>query len=153
MPNDAIPSFAAMLRGALGDLLAPEAVTFVDMFDEAGVMEFPFAPQDGVTRIEGRQALSEYLSGLGKMVDIDSMSAPVVHRTADPHTVVLEFDSVARGVVTGGTYQQSYISVIKVAKGRIVHYRDYWNPLVVMRLIQDAEAASSAQARGKLDGR
>lgn len=141
--DDTIPSFARMLRGALGDLLAPDAASFTEMFDENGVMEFPFAPSQGITRIEGRPALVDYLSGLGQMVDIDSMSTPVVHRTADPAVVILEFDSIARSVVTGGTYQQSYISVIRVAGGHIVHYRDYWNPLVVQQLMHDAGAATA----------
>lgn len=152
MADDTISSFAAMLRGALGEMLAPDATTFVDMFDENGVMEFPFAPAAGVARIEGRAALVDYLSGLGAMVDIDGMSAPLVHHSADPAVVILEFDSVARSVVTGGTYQQHYISVIRVAGGHIIHYRDYWNPLVVQQLMHDAEAFK-ADAGGLTDAK
>jgi uncharacterized protein len=36
--------FAALLRSNLGDQLAPEAISFVDMLADDAVMEFPFAP-------------------------------------------------------------------------------------------------------------
>ena len=152
MSSDAIPSFSEMLRGALGDALAPEAVDFVDMFAETGVMEFPFAAPGGVTRIEGRPALIEYLAGLGTMIDIISMGKPVVHRTAGDDTVILEFTGEARGVASGKTYEQRYISVIKLSNGRIVHYRDYWNPLVVNQVVADAMATSAPRAEGQVHG-
>ena len=152
MADDNIPGFAAMLRDALGDLLAPDAKTFVEMFDERGVMEFPFAPPDGVNRLEGRAALVDYLRGLGSMVAIERITAPVVHQTPGSPTVILEFGSVARSVATGKTYRQSYISVIRIAAQRIVHYRDYWNPLVVQHLMQD-DAVARSEAGGAVDVR
>lgn len=36
-------------------------------------------------------------------------------------------------IETGLPYRQSYISVIETRDGRIVRYKDYWNPLVVKR--------------------
>jgi ketosteroid isomerase-like protein len=115
MSNDAIPSFSAMLRGALGDALAPDATNFVDMFAETGVMEFPFAPADGVTRLEGKPALIDYLAGLGTMVDI--------------------------------------VRVIRLSEGRIVQYRDYWNPNVITQVMRDAETVSGSLAGGEVHGR
>lgn len=153
MSSDAIPSFSAMLRGALGDALAPDADTFVDMFAETGVMEFPFAPADGVRRLEGRPALIDYLSGLGTMIDIVSVGAPVVHRSVEADTFILEFTGVGRGVASGKAYEQTYISVIRVADGRIVHYRDYWNPHVITQVVRDAQDVSPSPAGGEVRDR
>lgn len=152
MIDDTIPAFSAMLKGALGDRLAPGADSFVEMFDEEGVMEFPFAPADGVRRIDGRQALIDYLGQLGTIVRIDSVSAPVIHRPADPDTVILEFESTGASVATGREYRQTYISVIALSGGRIVRYRDYWNPLVVIGLAGDGEPRAAAAAEGSADG-
>jgi hypothetical protein len=35
----------------------------------------------------------------------------------------------------GKTLYQDYISVIAIRDGHIVHYRDYWNPLVVLEAV------------------
>lgn len=122
------------------------------------MIEFPYAPEGGVKRIEGRPALIDYLAGLGNLLTIDSMTTPIVYRTinTDPtkngaQTVILEFDGVARSLATGSVYQQNYISVIKLAGGHIVHYRDYWNPLVVIRLMDDAEAADQSSGEKNND--
>lgn len=152
MSDDTIPSFSAMLKTALGERLAAGTNSFVDMFDDDGVMEFPFAPADGVRRIEGRTALVDYLERFGTMVRIVSVTAPVVHRTADD-TLILEFESSGTSLATGSEYRQAYISVIELSGGRIVHYRDYWNPLVVIGPTSSGEPRAAAAAGGCADGR
>lgn len=153
MPDDTIPSFSAMLRDALGAALAPDATRFLDMFAEHGVMEFPFAPPGGVTRLDGRAALAAHLASLGRLIAIDRVTALVVHRTADPNVVILEFGGVGRGVETGEPYDQTYISVITLADGRIVHYRDYWNPLAAIRAAGGADAIKVALNGDRADAR
>lgn len=151
MSDDTIPSFSAMLRGALGKALAPDAASFLDMFAENGVMEFPYAPPGSVTRLEGRPALAAHLSGLSRLIAIDHMTAPNVHQTTDPNVIVLEFGGVGRGVETGKPYDQTYISVITLSDGRIVHYRDYWNPLVAIQAVGGADAITDILAGDKTD--
>ena len=153
MTDDAIPSFSAMLKVALGDLLAPGAATFVDMFDENGVMEFPFAPTGSVKRIDGRTALIDYLAQLGTVVHIAGVSVPVIHRTTEPDTVILEFESSGASVATGRAYRQTYVSIITLTSGRIVRYRDYWNPLVILGLTGDGEPRAAAAAESHTDVR
>lgn len=127
-PVDLTP-FAAMLRSALGGLLDPGAETFIDQMAEDAVMEFPFAPPGGVRRVEGRAALSDYLADLGEVLTLDGVSPPRVLRTDEEGTVVLEFSATGRGVRTGLPYRQDYVSIVTVRGGRIVRYRDYWNPM------------------------
>ncbi|MBX9616372.1 MAG: hypothetical protein K2X25_12315 [Caulobacteraceae bacterium] len=87
------------------------------------------------------------------MIDIVGVGAPVVHRSVDADTFILEFTGVGRGVASGKTYEQTYISVIRVSGGRIVHYRDYWNPNVIAQVVGDAHAVSGSQAGGETHGR
>jgi uncharacterized protein YbjT (DUF2867 family)/ketosteroid isomerase-like protein len=133
-----IHSFSALLRTPLGSRLDPSADTFLDMVADDAVMEFPYAPPGVVTRLAGREAIAEHLDNLGGMIEFDRMGAPVTHETNDPDVIVLEFEGHGRGVVTGEAYDQQYISVIRLRDGRIVHYRDYWNPLVVLRALKGA---------------
>jgi ketosteroid isomerase-like protein len=146
--RDPLESFSGMLRLAIGDLLRPDAGSFLEMFAEDGVMEFPYAPPGGVTRLDGRAALASYLQGFPEILQIDRMTKPVVHRTMNPEVVILEFGCVGRGVRTGEPYDQRYISVITLREGLIVHYSDYWNPLVALRAVGGADALHAALGTG-----
>jgi ketosteroid isomerase-like protein len=123
------PNIATVMRDALGDRIDPAAESFVDMMAEDFVMEFPFARPGMQTRIEGRAAVLAYLVTVSQGVSIDGVSNVVVHDTTDPDVVIVEFDGHGRAVKTGEPYEQRYISVIRTRDGRIVHYKDYWNPI------------------------
>jgi ketosteroid isomerase-like protein len=123
------PNIASVMRNALGDRVDPAAESFVDMMAEDFVMEFPFARPGMQTRIEGRTAVLTYLMTVGQGISVDSVSNVVVHDTTDPDVVIVEFDGHGRSLKTDEPYEQRYISVIRTRDGRIVHYKDYWNPI------------------------
>lgn len=127
--GETLTSLADMLRTHLGDLLAP-ADSFVDMFAENGAMEFPFAPDGIGETLVGKQALSAHFKRIGGMLSISAMKDVEVHRGNDD-TVVIEFSCDGTAIPTGRPYPQRYVSVIRLQDGKIVRYRDYWNPLVV----------------------
>ncbi|GAB0115912.1 hypothetical protein AcidC75_34360 [Acidisoma sp. C75] len=131
--TDSVADFSAMLRRALGDRIAGEAPTFLEMLADGAVMEFPYAPPGLPERLDGKAAIGQHLASLADVIAFERMGEPIVHPTADPQTVILEFDGFGRGVATGEPYEQRYISVIRTHAGQIIHYRDYWNPLAVLR--------------------
>jgi ketosteroid isomerase-like protein len=145
---DDIESFSDMLRKGLGDRLDAKADSFVDMVVDDVVMEFPYAPPGMVTQLNGKAAIAEHLQNLGGMLAFDRMSAPVVHPSTDPDVCVLEFTAHGKGVETGEPYDQQYISVIRLRDGKIVHYRDYWNPLVVLRALRGAAVVDELIGEG-----
>jgi len=136
--TDSVESFSTMLRKALGDRIDADANTFVEMVADDGVMEFPYSPPGFPTRLDGRAAVARHLEGLSDVIAFDRMGEPTVHSSTDPNVVIIEFEGFGRGVATGEPYDQSYVSVIRTGGGRIVHYRDYWNPLVVLRATKGA---------------
>ena len=150
---DPLPAFSTLLRVALDDLLAPGARSFPEMFAEDGVMEFPFAPPGGVQRLDGRPAVAAYLPRVADAVEIGRFTEPVVHRTQTPGVVVLEFGCEGCGRQTGLPYDQRYVSVITLRDGHISHYRDYWNPLVVLRAMGGEQAVVKAFRHGGEDHR
>jgi len=143
---DAVQSFSAMLRETLGDRLNPGAETFVEMFAEDGVMEFPYA-LPSPRRLEGREALAAHLAYLARLVELLSVSDVVKHETTDPEVFIVEFASSGRAVATGEPFEQRYISVIRVRDGHIVHYKDYWNPLAILRTMRGREFVESLAPR------
>jgi uncharacterized protein len=145
---DSVQSFSEMLRSALGSRLAVDATSFVEMFSKDGIMEFPYAPPGMPDRLEGRNALAQHLNGLADQIVFDWMEVPIVHDTTDPGVVILEFRGGGRGVATGERYDQTYISVIRVRDGHIIHYRDYWNPLAALRAIHGRPFVVALEAGG-----
>jgi uncharacterized protein len=143
---DTVQSFSAMLRETLGDRLAPGAETFVQMFAEDGVMEFPYALPDA-KHLEGRQALAAHLGYLARIVELLNVSDVTLHETSDPKVVILEFASSGRAVATGEPFEQRYVSVIRLRDGHIAHYRDYWNPLAILRTMRGREFVDSLAPR------
>lgn len=143
---DTVQSFSAMLRETLGERLDPGAGTFVQMFAEDGVMEFPYA-LPSPRRLEGREALAAHLAYLARLVELLSVSDVVKHETTDPEVFIVEFASSGRAVATGEPFEQRYISVIRVRDGHIVHYKDYWNPLAILRTMRGREFVKSLALR------
>jgi ketosteroid isomerase-like protein len=129
--KDLLSGFSALLRASLTDM-APDAHTFLQMLSEDAVMEFPFAPEGITQRLEGREAVAAHLNALSGILNINGFTAPFVYRDSDKGVTTLEFSCQGSAVQNGKPYNQDYISVITVRDGHIVHYRDYWNPLVVL---------------------
>ncbi|MGK8235023.1 putative PhzA/B-like protein [Roseovarius sp. EC-HK134] len=138
---DKFDSFSDLLRAALGDRLAP-ADSLLGLFTDDVIFEFPYAPDGLPKRLDGKAALAAHLEKLGPLLIFGPMELGSVHAAGD--TVVFEFSCSGTGVNTGAPYNQKYISVVTVREGRIAHYRDYWNPLVVLTALGGTEAAAAA---------
>ncbi|GHF71974.1 hypothetical protein FHX82_000761 [Amycolatopsis bartoniae] len=101
----------------------------LDLSADDVVFEFPFAPPGRPTRVEGKPALAEYLKALAGRVRIEGIRDLEVHETVKPEVAIIEMTVTGTVTATGAPYEQSYVSILTVRDGLIVHYRDYWNPL------------------------
>lgn len=134
---DMFDNFSDLLRAALGDRLEA-ADNLLGLFAEDVVFEFPYAPDGLPRRLDGRAALAAHFARLGPLIRFGPMLLGHVHAAGD--TVIIEFSCTGVGVATGAPYDQVYISVVTLRQGRITHYRDYWNPLVVLTALGDTSA-------------
>jgi ketosteroid isomerase-like protein len=105
---------------------------YVDLLHDEIVFEFPFAPPGRPKRVEGKADLRDYLGRYPGRIEFVRLLKMVVHETVDPEVVVLEMSIEGRLKTTGEPYQMGYISVVTVRDGRILRYRDYWNPLTAV---------------------
>ncbi|MFE7773296.1 nuclear transport factor 2 family protein [Streptomyces sp. NPDC057445] len=124
---------AELYRHGLRLLLEKNIPAWVDLWDEDGVLEFPFAPQGWPERLEGRQAIADYMRHYPDHVDVHDFPDVKIHRTTDSETIVVEMRGVGRLVVTDSPFDMTYIAVVTVKDGRIISYRDYWNPIAVQQ--------------------
>jgi len=118
-----------MMAKAAEGLMHGDVTAWLDMFAEDGAMEFPFAPDGYPKRVEGKAALTAYLDGFPHRFRIDRVTSFVAHPVADPNLGIVEFSVEGTALSTGRPYNQSYIGVLTLRDGKIVNYRDYWNPL------------------------
>ncbi|MFI9330202.1 nuclear transport factor 2 family protein [Kitasatospora sp. NPDC052868] len=122
---------AELYRHGLDLLLQKDIPGWVELWDEGGLLEFPFAPSGWPARLEGRSAIADYMRHYPDHVDIHDFPDVKIHRTTDPETVVVEMRGVGRLVKTDTPFDMTYIAVVTARDGRFTSYRDYWNPLAV----------------------
>ncbi|GAA4501035.1 nuclear transport factor 2 family protein [Actinoallomurus oryzae] len=124
---------ADLYRHGLRLLLAKDIPGWVGLWAEDGVMEFPFAPRGWPERLAGKEAIAAYMRDYPDHIDLHDFPDLRIHQTTDPRTIVVEMRGVGRLVQTGDPFDMTYIAVVTVQGGRITFYRDYWNPLAVLR--------------------
>ncbi|PNE37247.1 nuclear transport factor 2 family protein [Streptomyces noursei] len=120
-----------LFRHGLRLLLDQDFAAWVDLWDDQGVFEFPFAPEGRPRRLEGRSAVAAYMRDYPDHIELHDFPHLTIHQTQDAGTIIAEMSAVGRLVATDEPFAMSYVAVVTVANGRITHYRDYWNPLAV----------------------
>ena len=96
------------------------------------VLEFPYAHSVQMPgRVVGKTAAVEYLSGVMKHFTGLTFHDVVISSMADPATVIVEYSG---GCVlqTGKSYKQVYITVQKFKDGKMILFREFWNPMEVV---------------------
>ncbi|MEU5540440.1 nuclear transport factor 2 family protein [Streptomyces sp. NPDC020362] len=128
---------AELYRRSLRLLLDKDIDGWVGLWADDGVMEFPFAPDGWLRRLEGRRAVAAYMRDYPDHIDLHDFPDLRIHETTDPRTIVVEMRGVGRLVQSDSPFDMTYIAVVSVRHGRITAYRDYWNPLAVLESAAD----------------
>ncbi|WP_309055740.1 nuclear transport factor 2 family protein [Streptomyces sp.] len=135
MPTATAP--ADLYLHGLRLLLEKDMSAWVDLWDDDGVFEFPFAPDGRPKRLEGKAAVADYMRDYPDHIDLHDFPSVRIHRTTDAQTIVVEMRAVGRLVKSDAPYDMTYIAVVTVRDGLITHYRDYWNPLALQDFAGD----------------
>lgn len=119
----------------LDRVLAHDMAGFAALWAPDGTMEFPFATAGSPARLDGREAVADYVAGYNEIVLPREVVSEKRHETADPDTLVVEFALGGRVVATGADYRLDYVAVITVGEAGVVSYRDYWSPAAVQDVL------------------
>lgn len=136
---DLFPSLSEILRKAIGPTMRADALDFLSMCADDIIFEFPYAPDSGVSRLEGKAALAAYLPKVAELVDIEAMELRATYRDLESETFIIEFKAIGTSRLNQEPYHQDYISVVELRDGLIARYKDYWNPLIVMQIANSGE--------------
>ncbi|QFU88191.1 nuclear transport factor 2 family protein [Amycolatopsis sp. YIM 10] len=124
---------------ALRRILAKDMTGFAELWAAGGVLEFPFAAAGYPDRIEGRDAVREYLRDYNDRILPERVVASEIHDVADADRVIAEFEVAGTIVASGQPYRMRYVAVITAKNGEIAHYRDYWSPLAAAEAMGGAD--------------
>jgi uncharacterized protein len=116
---------------------------FFDLLADEVVFEFIITVPDYPRRVEGRQNLIELYRGYHQAFFLDRCFDLRVHR-GDDSTVTLEYASEGTAVATGRPYSNRYISVVTIKDRKIVHWRDYLDPLRVSAALEGGDTAKAS---------
>jgi ketosteroid isomerase-like protein len=107
--------------------LSPDDGWFGDLLADDAVVELPFAPPGRPTRFEGREP---FLAFAGPQraafpARFEEVRNVVVHDTADPEVIVVEYELAGTVTTTGRPASAPFIGVLRVRDGKIAAWREY----------------------------
>ncbi|NMH87229.1 nuclear transport factor 2 family protein [Flavivirga algicola] len=106
------------------------AANVLELFDEKAIIEYPYAHSLGTPSLLNKTQYGNYLKGaLANMPDI--AFSQVKSYVSQNHIIWAEFHGEVIIPSTNQLYQQDYVACIKLKKGKIIHYKEYWNPMAI----------------------
>ncbi|GAB3450570.1 nuclear transport factor 2 family protein [Actinophytocola sediminis] len=111
-----------------------------DLYAEDATIEMPFVPPGMPTTTRGRAAHRARFRRIGTLLRFTSATSVRLHQTTDPDVIIAEYDLHGEVIANGTTFVLSYVMVVTVRNGEIVHSRDYGNSLNRPPLDQPATA-------------
>jgi ketosteroid isomerase-like protein len=110
--------------------LERDYATFVDLMAPDGHIEWPYHPSGAPVRVEGQEAIREFLRAADRVpIRFTEHRGLVIHETTDPAVVIVEYQAVGMVTGSGAPFEQRLIAVFTIHDGRIVSYRDYLDPM------------------------
>lgn len=128
----ALEPFFRVIEDGLAGLV--DGGHFFDLLADDVVFEFIITVPDYPRRVAGRDNLIDLYRGYQNAFFLDRCFDLRTHR-ADDSTVTLEYASEGRAVATGRPYGNHYISVVTLKDRKIIHWRDYLDPLRVFEAL------------------
>jgi uncharacterized protein len=106
---------------------------WADLLAEDAIVEFPYASALGAPqRLEGKEAIYNHVQAAIAQMQNLTFTNIRKYLTLNPNVLLAEVHGEAVIATTRRHYQQDYVMRMETKDGKIVHYREYWNPAPVM---------------------
>ena len=135
------PFFGVIEEGLAGHA---EGEHFFDLLAEDLVTEFVVTVPGYPKRVDGREALAELYRGYGDAIVLEGAGDLAVHHDREKSVVTLEYSVRGRIVKTGRPYENRFVSIVTLANGKVVHWRDYLDSLAVIQALGEAVPVSGS---------
>ncbi|MDR3665043.1 MAG: nuclear transport factor 2 family protein [Mycobacterium sp.] len=121
--------FFHIIRTGLDGLVDGE--DFFDLLADDVVFEFVISVPGYPRRVQGRDSVLNLYRGYDDYMNVSSADGLRVYRDPVASVVVLEYEVHGHPVHGGSAYDNRFVSIVTVADGKVVHWRDYLDPVAV----------------------
>jgi ketosteroid isomerase-like protein len=126
---EALAPFFRIIDEGLSGLV--DGDDFFDTLTEDVVFEYIISVPGYPRRVVGREAVAELYRGYGEGMILHGSDELAVHHDREASVVVLEYAVHGRAVSTGHAYDNHFVSVITIRDRKVIHWRDYLDPVAV----------------------
>jgi ketosteroid isomerase-like protein len=121
--------FFRLIREGLKGLVDGE--DYFDLLADDAVFEYVISVPGYPRRVQGRQGIIDLYRGYDDHLIVHSADGLRVYRDPEKSVVVLEYEVHGKSVQTGRPYDNRFVSIITVQNEKVVHWRDYLDPIAV----------------------
>jgi ketosteroid isomerase-like protein len=120
----------------LAAALDPSGETLADLYGDMVVIEMPFAPPGFPNRTEttNSELRARFRGGAAARV-YDKIDGVVLYETTDPEVIIVEYDVHGHRAADGEPFVLSYLNIMTIRNGKIVHSRDHTDPINAARAL------------------
>ena len=121
-------------------LIGTDVQAWSNLLAEDAIVEFPYASALGSQgRLEGKSAIYNYMKNAVTQLQNWVFTDVREYQTLMPNVLFAEFHGEAVFAATGQPYQQDYVVRLETNNGKIIHYREYWNPVAIFEITGSRE--------------
>ena len=121
--------FFRVIREGLEGLVDGE--DYFDLLADDVVFEYVISVPGYPRRVEGRQGVIDLYTGYDDYMAVRTADHLRVYRDQEASVVVLEYEVHGESVLTGRRYNNRFVSIITVRDRKVIHWRDYLDPIAV----------------------
>ena len=104
---------------------------YFDLLADNVIFEYVISVPGYPRRVQGRQSIIDLYSGYDDYIRVHSADNLRIYRDPEASVVVLEYEVHGESVQTGRPYNNRFVSIITVKDTKVVHWRDYLDPIAV----------------------
>lgn len=117
-------------------LIGTDVQAWSNLLAEDAIVEFPYASALGSpSRLEGKSAIYNHMKNAVAQLQNWVFTDVREYQTLIPNILFAEFHGEAVFVATGQPYHQDYVVQLETKNGKIIHYREYWNPVAILEIM------------------
>lgn len=129
------PFFQTIVRGLDG---LADGEHFFDLYADDAVTEYVVTVPDYPKQVNSRAELMELYRGYGHVIQLEGSGELRRYHDKDASVVILEYSCHGKIVSTGAGYSNRYVSITTIKDRKIIHWRDYLDPLAVVQALGGA---------------
>ena len=109
---------------------------WLELWDENGVQEMPYAPEGFPQRLEGKAAIRQQYSSLPDNFYSMQFVDRVFYEPSAPSIFIVEYRGIIDVKLTERHYNNVYCGIFTIQNHKLIHFKEYFNPIVLQSALE-----------------